>query len=129
MKQKSEGRLNIGVRSFITAIAVIFVLMVATYVLTLVLPGGQYERITDEAGNTLINTEGEFTEVEGGIPFWKWLLSPILVLGAEGSGALIAVIIFLLVIGGIFTSLDKCGLIEYMLGRLSNKFSLIPMAD
>ena len=50
------------------------------------------------------------------------MLSPILVLGAEGSGALIAVIIFLLVIGGIFNALDRCGLIEYMLRRLSHRF-------
>ena len=43
--------------------------------------------------------------MDGGIPFWKWLLSPFLALGAAGGGTLIAVIIFLLVIGGVFNSL------------------------
>ena len=122
MYKKSKKGLNIGVKSFITALIVIFVLMVVTYTLTLIIPGGTYERVPDENGNLIIDTNSEFTPAEGGIPFWKWLLSPILVLGAEGNGALIAVIAFLLVIGGIFNSLDRCGLIEYMLGKLTNRF-------
>ena len=117
-----EKGLNIGVRSFLTAIAVILALMIATYLLTLFVPSGEYGRITDESGNEVLDTESGFTYTEGGIPFWKWLLSPILVLGAEGSGTLIAVIAFLLVIGGIFTALDRCGLIRYMLGGLASRF-------
>ena len=122
MKNTSSRKHSVGARSFLTAIAVIFVLMVATYVLTLVLPGGEYARVTDETGNTVIDTAGGFTHTEGGIPFWKWALSPFLVLGASGSGALIAVIAFLLVIGGIFEALEKSGLITYMLGRLTQRF-------
>lgn len=120
-KSKDKG-LHISTRSFLTAIAVIFALMVLTYLLTLTVPGGQYERVPDENGNLIVDTEGEFTYVDGGIPFWKWLLSPVLVLGASGSGALIAVIAFLLVIGGIFTVLDRCGLMQYMLDRLTARF-------
>ena len=98
MSGKTENTgINISVKSFVTAIVVIFALMVLTYGLTFVIPGG-------------------------GIPFWKWALSPILVLGAEGNVSLIAVIIFLLVIGGIFNCLDKCGLMQYMLDTITDKF-------
>lgn len=98
MSKKSENTgINISVKSFITAIVVIFILMILTYGLTFIVPGG-------------------------GIPFWKWALSPILVLGAEGNVSLIAVIIFLLVIGGIFNCLDKCGLMQYMLDTITNRF-------
>lgn len=98
MSKKSENTgINISVKSFITAIVVIFVLMVLTYGLTFVIPGG-------------------------GIPFWKWALSPILVLGAEGNVSLIAVVVFLLVIGGIFNCLDKCGLMQYMLDTITDRF-------
>ena len=97
-KRDNSDGINIGARSFLIAIGIIFILMVATYVLTLVIPGGEYARITDEAGHSVIDTESGFHYVEGGIPFWKWLLSPFLVLGAEGSGTIIAVLIFLLVI-------------------------------
>ena len=96
-EQKENTGINISVKSFITAIVVIFALMVLTYGLTFIIPGGN-------------------------IPFWKWALSPVLVLGAEGNVSLIAVIIFLLVIGGIFNCLDKCGLMQYMLDTITDKF-------
>ena len=117
--------MSISVRSFITAILVIFVLMVGSYILTLFIPSGEYQRVPDAEGNLVIDTsagESAFTFVEGGIPFWKWLLSPVLTLGADGGGALIAVIAFLLVIGGIFNALDHCGLIAYMLDTLTRRF-------
>lgn len=94
---KEHTSINISVKSFITAIIVIFILMTLTYGLTFVIPGG-------------------------GIPFWQWALSPILVLGTEGNVSLIAVIIFLLVIGGIFNCLDKCGLMQYMLDTITDRF-------
>ena len=94
MKKEKKG-LNISAKSFITAIAVLFCLMIVTYGLTFL---------------------GE------GLPFWKGLLSPVLVLGAEGSGSLIAVSVFLMVIGGVFNCLDKCGLMKYMLDRITFRF-------
>ena len=96
-KENEKKGLNISVKSFITAIVVIFILMVLTYGLTFVVP-------------------------EGGISFWKWILSPILVLGSEDNVSLIAVLIFLLVIGGVFNCLDKCGLMKYMLDKITYRF-------
>ena len=96
-KKKEKTGLNISAKSFITAILVIFALMIFTYSLTFVVPGG-------------------------GIPFWKWICSPILVLTSEDNVSLIAVIAFLLVIGGIFNCLDKCGLMKYMLDTITAKF-------
>ena len=96
MKEEKKG-LNIGVKSFITAIVVIFILMVATYGLTFIVPGAY-------------------------MPFWKWALSPFLVLGSEGNGSLIAVLVFLLVIGGVFNCLEKCGLMIYMLENITERF-------
>jgi len=81
--------------------------------------------ILDPAGNTVIDTAAAFTYTEGGIAFWKWLLSPVLVLGAAGSGTLVAVIVFLLVIGGVFTCLDRCGLMKYMLHKTAGRFSAV----
>jgi uncharacterized ion transporter superfamily protein YfcC len=73
----------------------------------------------------VIDTETGFHYTEGGIPFWKWILSPFLVLGAEGSGTIIAVLIFLLVIGGVFNSLTACGMMNYMLGKIVNRFGSV----
>ena len=116
-QEKKEGGLNLSVRSFITAIAVIFALMVLTYVLTLVVPSGAFDRTAD---GELIS--GSFHAVAGGIPFWQWLLSPILVLTASGNGTLIAVIVFLLVIGGVFNALGEHGLMKYMLEKITYRY-------
>lgn len=98
MDNKTEKKgLNISVKSFITAIVVLFVLMILTYVLTFIVPGGN-------------------------IPFWEWILSPVLVLGGEDNVSLIAVIAFLLVIGGVFNCLEKCGLMKYMLDKITHRF-------
>lgn len=123
--QENKKGLNISVRSFITAILVIFVLMVASYLLTLVIPGGSYARTEDASGHFIIDTAKGFTYTEGGIPMWKWLLSPLLVLGAAGNGTLIAVIAFLLVIGGVFNSLEACGLMRYMLDKIAYRFGAV----
>ena len=96
MEDKKKG-VNVGVRSFLTAIIVIFILMVLTYGLTFVVPGA-------------------------GIPFWKWALSPLLVLGAEDNASLIGVIVFLLIIGGVFNCLDKFGVLKFLLDKITEKF-------
>ena len=118
----AELGINISQRSYIASLAVIFALMVVTYVLTFIIPAGEYARTIDEAGNTIIDTAAGFSYTDGGIPFWKWLLSPFLVLGTSGGSTLIAVIVFLLVIGGIFNSLDKCGVMKYMLDKITYRF-------
>lgn len=93
MSKGEKKGLGIGVGSFVSAIGILIALMIMTYILTLVIPGGN-------------------------IPFWKWLLSPILVLGSNQGVTLIAVIIFLLVIGGTFNALDRSGTMDYMLRKI-----------
>ena len=97
IQEQEEKSLKLSKRSFITAIIVIAVLMVASYCLTLILP-------------------------DCGLPVWKFLLSPVLVLTVDGSSTIIAVLIFLLVIGGIFNALGECGLMKYMLNKIAYKF-------
>ena len=86
-----------SVKSFITAIAVIFAMMVLTYLLTFMIPGGY-------------------------IPFWKWILSPILVLFTADAGSLIAIIALLIGLGGVFNTLDKFGVLRLLLDKITAKF-------
>ena len=94
MTGENKTRLNIGKKTFLFSFIFMLLIMVAAYVLTMVIPGGEFARITDAEGNRIIDVSGGFTEVQGGIPFWKWLFSPVLILGASGSGTLIAVLLF-----------------------------------
>ncbi len=84
-------------KSFLISIITIAALMIFTYVLTLIMECG-------------------------GIPFYKWLLSPILVLGSDSGATTIAVLIFLLIIGGVTNGLNKCGFMEYMLNKIVYKY-------
>ena len=118
---QQRKQLNISVRSFLTAIVVLLILMIGTYVLTFLIPAGAYARNPDPSGNPVLDPNS-FTLVTGGIPFWKFLLSPFLVLGADGGGLIAAILVFLLVIGGVFNSLDTQGLMGYMLDRLVLRF-------
>ena len=90
---KEKKGLAISLHSVITAVGVLGALMVFTYILTLVIPGE-------------------------GIPFWKWLLSPFLVLGSDQGVTIISVILFLLVLGGTFNALDRSGTMDYMLRKI-----------
>lgn len=95
-EKKKENVVDIGLKSFLTAIIVIFIMMVLTYGLTFMIPGG-------------------------GIPFWKWALSPVLVLFGEDSGSLIAIILLLVVLGGAFNCLDKFGVLRLLLDKITAK--------
>jgi len=95
-KQISNENL-VNVKSFITAIVIIAILMVASYIATIVVPCD-------------------------GIPFWKWILSPILVLGSEDKVTLLGVIFFLLIIGGIFNALSHFGVMRYMIDKIASKY-------
>lgn len=96
-RKKEKPKMEASVKSFVTAILVIFAMMVLTYALTFMIPGGY-------------------------IPFWKWILSPVLVLFTEDAGSLIAIIALLVVLGGVFNSLDKFGILRLLLDKITLKF-------
>ena len=120
-KQDRSNGLGIGTKSFLAALLILLVLMCIAYLITFIVPGGTYNRVIATNGSESIEPD-TFREVEGGLPFWKWLLSPFLVLGAPGSGTIIAVIAFLLVIGGVFCALNQCGMMSYMLQKIVYRF-------
>lgn len=97
MNDRKKSGAFINARSFIAALVIIAALMILGYISTLLLPCD-------------------------GIPFWKWLLSPALVLFSDDSVTLIAVIVFLLVIGGVFNALTDNGVMRYMVDKIAFKY-------
>jgi len=120
MENQSKRVFNVGMRSFIVALIILFFLMALTYALTFLLPAGQYERVVTDGTESIV--AGTYHSVAGGLPLWRWLLSPFLALGATGSGTVIAIIAFLLVIGGAFNAMDECGVLSYMFNRVYRMF-------
>lgn len=108
---KSKNKFeSIGIKSYISSIVIILCLMIATYAMTFVMPAGQY------VGEQYAVLE------DVSFPFYRFILSPILVLGSDGNAMLIAVLAFLLVIGGVFETLTKCNFMEYLLKKLVHRF-------
>lgn len=52
-------------KSFLISLAFIFALMAAAYVLTFIIPGGEFARAADADGNLRIDTSAGFTPVQG----------------------------------------------------------------
>jgi len=104
--------------------------MLFSYVLTFILPGGEYTRYVTQSGNTMVDVSVPFKVVDSGMPFWKWVLAPLLVLGSDTGSTLIIVIAFLFIIGGVFRSFRLYGLNEYLLNKIvyiygNNKYKLM----
>ncbi len=115
---------NINKRLYLRSLLVIAILMVFCYLLSFIIPSGSFERIVNESGNTIINTGGSYTPAEGNLTFVKFILAPFLVLGSEGNITLIGVIVFILAIGGAFNALDKSGIMQYMLDKITDRYEM-----
>lgn len=122
MNKKTNSGLDVNVKTFITSLVVVALLMIAAYIATFIIPSGSFERYLDSYGNTLINFDLGFKECVGGISFIKFILSPFLVLGADGGTLIIIIVFFLLVIGGSFNVLEKSNLMGYMLNKISSRY-------
>jgi uncharacterized ion transporter superfamily protein YfcC len=114
------GITAITVRTYLTAFVVLVALMVAAYVLTLVLPAGEFDRVTADGVTSIV--PGSYHAVEGDLPLWRWVLSPVLILGGPSSVILIMLIAFLFVIGGAFYALESCGVLTYLIARIARRF-------
>jgi len=114
--------IQIGRRMFIQSLAILFLLMIVAGVLTLVIPAGAYTRITVD-GRETIDPSSFRTIARPDYPIWRWFLAPLEVLGAAGNVTLIAIILFLLFIGGSFAVLEKCGLVHALLARIIARFA------
>lgn len=120
-EEKQLRLMNLNVRSFLGALIILFCLMALTYALTFLLPAGSYDRTETAAGAAVV--PGTYHSVSGGISFGKWLASPVLVLTADGGFTIVAILLFLLVIGGAFNALDAAGVMRYLLGKLYHLYS------
>lgn len=121
MDENKGKTIQLSKKSIIIGVAVVLVLVILAYVLTFVLPKGEYLR--DENGSIIQGTYHENPELDG-IEWWQFLLSPILVLSptADGAEIVYVILILMLVIGAIFTALDDCGMLVYLVKFISSKF-------
>ena len=113
---KNKKLINISTKTFIGVAILLFLCMVAAIVMTFVIPKSEF--VYD--GETLIGIQT--LDEKGGIAIWKGILSPFLLLGADGGISIIMLCIFLLVIGGAFQAMNDNNGIKVIVGRVIERF-------
>ncbi len=116
-----ESQVKIGLRAFLGAAVILFLLMLASGVLTRVLPAGSYQR-TQENGRTLIVPGSYTAQTAPDYPPWRWITAPLEVLAAPDNLALITIILFLLFVGGAIAILEKAAVMDHLLQGLVQRF-------
>ena len=118
-KTKEKAFASISVKSFITVVAVLAVLISAAGVLSYIIPQGSFLR--DEKGTILLDTYTE-GEIEG-IELWRVLTAPVRVFASEDALTVIMISLFLLVMSGVFNLLEKTGGVKIFISHIIHKFN------
>lgn len=113
--------INISKKSFISSVLILFFLIIIAGLLTRIVPPGSYERILIENREVINPDSFSYTEKQT-YPIWKWFTAPIEILWSEDSTIIIAIITFLLVIGGAFSILNRCELLKYIISKIVKIF-------
>lgn len=124
--KESARTIAISNKAVIVAVAIILVLIIVAVIFTQVLPRGAYQRVPDADGNVSIVPDSYRQDDSlPKIKWWQVILSPFMILDPAQDGALMvwAILALLIVIGAVFTALDKTGIMTYMVESLRNRFS------
>lgn len=110
--------ISLNKKTIVTICLLLVAIMAFAGVLTQVMPRGIYQT---DADGSIIN--GTYTPIDEKMPIWKIFLSPILVFGTDNAITGIAIILFIVIIGGTFLILDKCGILKYLMAVIIERFS------
>ena len=114
--------IDIGTKTFVSVLLMLFALIIASVILTYVLPKGEFgETVADD--KTVVDY-ASYIRIEGetGINVFKGIFSPILVLGSSDGVALIMLALFLLVISGAFQAMSDSNGIKVFVNRIIKRF-------
>jgi uncharacterized ion transporter superfamily protein YfcC len=120
MSEKKSGA-QISTKAFIQAVAIIFALMIVAGIMTRVIPAGQYARVEVD-GREVINPDSFTLTERPNYPIWRWFTAPFEVLGAPGNITVIAIILFILLVGVAFAVMDKSGILKSVISRIIKAF-------
>ena len=122
MKNKENRLVNISQKTFISVLILLLVLIILSTILTYILPKGEFGvKVVDGVEEVDYLTYIPLSK-EGGIPIWKGILSPFLILGTKDGINLIMLSIFLLVITGTFQAMNDNNGVRIIVNKIINKF-------
>ena len=114
---KEKAFSSIGLRSFITVVLILTVVLIVAGSLSYLIPQGSFLR--DENG--VIITESFHQGKIKGIAPWRVLTAPLRVFASEDALTVIMISVFLLIMSGVFNMLEKTGGIKIFIGRIMRR--------
>ncbi|MBE6596779.1 MAG: YfcC family protein [Ruminococcaceae bacterium] len=119
MDKKSS--LKISKKSFISSVLILLLLMICAGVLTILIPSGEFQRTEVDGREAIIPNTFTFKEGDP-YPVWRWFTAPFETLVGDDAVTVISIILFICVVGGTFTVLDKSGMLRFIMTELVKRF-------
>ena len=99
----------------------ILVLILIAGIATQLIPQGAYERQMVDGREEIV--EDSFAYIEGArLPIWRWVTAPFEAFGSSSAVSVIIVMLFLLIMGGVFVLLDDSKILLYLVTAIMNRF-------
>ena len=127
-KTKSSDGIQVNKKTIISITAILLAVYIFAGVMTRIVPRGEYNTFTDpETGKTSITTESEYQPLDDyTMPLWKIFTAPVSVFvddeTRETGMTGLLIIAFIVLMGGTFLLLDKCGVLKYTVAVIIKKF-------
>ena len=115
--QKEAAFSGISVRSFITVVAILLLILFFCGSLSYLIPQGTFAR---DAENNIILDTYEAGSIEGIAP-WRVITAPFRVFASADAVTIIMISLFLLIMSGIFNILEKTGGIKIFIVHIMNR--------
>lgn len=118
--QTNENReigISVNKKTIVFILLLLAAILVGAGVLTQVMPTGVYDM--DETGAII---DGTYHLIDGRLPIWKIILSPLLCFTSSTAAAGIGIIAIIILVGGSFLLLDKSGVLKYIMAALVKKY-------
>ncbi len=128
-KNNKKDGLHIDKKTIISITVILLAVYIFAGVLTQVMPRGEYNTFVDEStGKASITTESEYMPLEDyKMPVWKIAAAPVMVFvdsATRDTGMTgLLIIAFIVLMGGTFLLLDRCGVLKYLVAVVIKKFS------
>lgn len=116
---KDQG--SISKKTFLSAIIILFVLLIGAGILTQVIPMGHYQYVERDGQMSIVPDSFSFSE-GARLPVYKWFTAPVEVLGGKEGTVVLMIILFLLIIGGAIHVLNEAQVLKTLIDRVVFRF-------
>lgn len=117
-KAESDAGLKLNPKTMVSITLILLAVIVAAGIMTQTVPRGEYD--LDASGQIINGTYHLLGDYK--MPVWKIILSPFLCFTMSQAMTGILIIVIIILIGGSFLLIDKCGAMKYIMASLANKF-------